>query len=334
LDVQPVNDNVIEEQGTQVEGGNHVDIQNNGVDKTAAELSQAVVVSKIDKGPCPPSRDIPAKRALATISNVVNPIVEAYDKLASAVKIMSSNHASRNDIQDNAPEKVNRMDALSGRGSKGLVAPGKSEHIVSVTQAFDCDGKIAQLTTEGRGDRGMVNMQRSKQGVSAVEDSSSEFGQHRALTNSTAVTRSRTNEQCQSSRTEQLISATCKKNRITNVGCKDRWYKNAADKTEIEEKLQGSEITFMRCRQKRMNEGLHPQQNRTTEMIGGVTLQGLSRRINKQMILASESLSIQLRDGRFRDFGSRNEEEDRDSMSSRFDRERSGWIESEGAECR
>ncbi|OIT08949.1 hypothetical protein A4A49_59433, partial [Nicotiana attenuata] len=89
-----------------------------------------------------------------------NPFVEAYDKLASAVKIMSSNPASRNDIQDNATEKVNRMDALSSRGSKGLVAPGKSEHIVSVTQAFDCDGKFAQLTTEGSGDRGMVNTQR------------------------------------------------------------------------------------------------------------------------------------------------------------------------------
>ncbi|OIT19145.1 hypothetical protein A4A49_58506, partial [Nicotiana attenuata] len=46
--------------------------------------------TRIDKGPSKPSRDVPAKTALARISNVVNPIVEAYDKLDSAAKILST----------------------------------------------------------------------------------------------------------------------------------------------------------------------------------------------------------------------------------------------------
>lgn len=40
--------------------------------------------SKIDKGPPRPTRDVPAKTALATILKAVNPVVQAYDKLHSS----------------------------------------------------------------------------------------------------------------------------------------------------------------------------------------------------------------------------------------------------------
>ncbi|OIS98694.1 hypothetical protein A4A49_61004, partial [Nicotiana attenuata] len=44
--------------------------------------------SKLDKGPAKLPRDVPASIALARLSNVVNPIVQAYDKLASAAAII------------------------------------------------------------------------------------------------------------------------------------------------------------------------------------------------------------------------------------------------------
>lgn len=40
--------------------------------------------SMIDKGPPKPTRDVLAKTALATILNIVNPIVQAYDKMHSS----------------------------------------------------------------------------------------------------------------------------------------------------------------------------------------------------------------------------------------------------------
>ncbi|OIT08152.1 hypothetical protein A4A49_63034, partial [Nicotiana attenuata] len=102
------------------------------------------VISKIDKGPCPTSRDIPAKRALATVSNVVNPIVEAYDKLASAVKIMST--GTKIDDRGDVVEKGNGLTPLS---------PGfsKPEHIVISSQAVDCDDNNVHLHSKGVGDR-------------------------------------------------------------------------------------------------------------------------------------------------------------------------------------
>ncbi|OIS95637.1 hypothetical protein A4A49_04518 [Nicotiana attenuata] len=166
LEVQPVKDNVIEEQGTQFEGGNHSGIQNNVVGKIVADVSQVgakqvvtqnnenrdvihhsdAVASKIDEGPYPPSCDIPAKRALATISNVVNPIVEAYDKLASAVKIMSTDYGPKNEVRGDVVEKGNGLAALSGGCSKG-------EHTGIASQAVYRDGNNAQLHIKGVGDR-------------------------------------------------------------------------------------------------------------------------------------------------------------------------------------
>lgn len=61
----------------------------------AAKESTVGDVSKVDKGPPLPSQDVPARTTLARISNVVNPIVEAYDKLASAAKILSTGISSK-----------------------------------------------------------------------------------------------------------------------------------------------------------------------------------------------------------------------------------------------
>ncbi|OIT18844.1 hypothetical protein A4A49_45333, partial [Nicotiana attenuata] len=87
---------------------------------------------------------IPAKRALATVSNVVNPIVEAYDKLASAVKIMST--GTKMDDRGDVVEKGNGLTPLS---------PGfsKTEHIVIPSQAVDCDDNNVHLHSKGVGDR-------------------------------------------------------------------------------------------------------------------------------------------------------------------------------------
>ncbi|OIT06333.1 hypothetical protein A4A49_09136 [Nicotiana attenuata] len=64
----------------------------------------------IDKGPSKPSRDVPARLALARISNVVNPIVEAYDKLAIAAKILSDGTASKKDFdRDEAPVQIAKV---------------------------------------------------------------------------------------------------------------------------------------------------------------------------------------------------------------------------------
>ncbi|OIT05513.1 hypothetical protein A4A49_61448, partial [Nicotiana attenuata] len=65
--------------------------------KGVGELGATTVIgAKTNgKGTPPPSRDVPARIALARISNIVNPIVEAYDKLASAAKIMSSGAGSK-----------------------------------------------------------------------------------------------------------------------------------------------------------------------------------------------------------------------------------------------
>ncbi|OIT08829.1 hypothetical protein A4A49_45046, partial [Nicotiana attenuata] len=54
--------------------------------------------TKLDKGPPPPSRDVPARIALARISKAVDPIVEAYDKLANAEKILSASRSPKNDV--------------------------------------------------------------------------------------------------------------------------------------------------------------------------------------------------------------------------------------------
>ncbi|OIT30535.1 hypothetical protein A4A49_62768 [Nicotiana attenuata] len=53
--------------------------------------------SKIDKGPPPLSRDVPAKIALARLAKAVDPIVAAYDNLASAKKNMADGQGSNSD---------------------------------------------------------------------------------------------------------------------------------------------------------------------------------------------------------------------------------------------
>ncbi|OIS95792.1 hypothetical protein A4A49_22215 [Nicotiana attenuata] len=65
-----------------------------------ALVSTSVIGAKTaGKGTPPPSRDVPARIALTRISNVVNPIVEVYDKLASAAKIMSSGAGSKKNAE-------------------------------------------------------------------------------------------------------------------------------------------------------------------------------------------------------------------------------------------
>ncbi|OIT01912.1 hypothetical protein A4A49_56849, partial [Nicotiana attenuata] len=112
---------------------------------------------KFGKGTAKLPRDIPASIALARISNVVNPIVHAYDKLASAASIMASGGVSKS-AADCAEEiktsKKNQIDPISNEvhqkvqnhvendGLESAISTGPKEAVVlqtvnTVVQASD-----------------------------------------------------------------------------------------------------------------------------------------------------------------------------------------------------
>ncbi|OIT19316.1 hypothetical protein A4A49_58484, partial [Nicotiana attenuata] len=68
---------------------------------------------------------------------------------------------------------------------------------------------------------------------------------HWAFAKIAAAMKIRFMEQCQSSRMELGVSATCKENRTRNVGDKDNCYKNEVDKIGIEREIQGIDVTCM-----------------------------------------------------------------------------------------
>lgn len=76
LEVEATKENFVEQQVSQVEGLNQTINVNNEISIGDASM--------IYKGPSKPTRDVPAKTALVTILNAVNPVVQAYDKLHSS----------------------------------------------------------------------------------------------------------------------------------------------------------------------------------------------------------------------------------------------------------
>ncbi|OIT19147.1 hypothetical protein A4A49_44075, partial [Nicotiana attenuata] len=135
---------------------------------------------------------------------------------------------------------------------------------------------------------------KANQGVSAIYDFLTVLSQHWAFAKIAAATRIRIVEQCQSSRMEPGVSATCKENRTRNGGGKDNCYKNEEDKIGIEREIQGIDVTCMSYYQMWMTEGSHL--HKSTEVDRGVYLQAISMRINTHMMVTS--LSIQPRDGK------------------------------------
>ncbi|OIS98802.1 hypothetical protein A4A49_60944, partial [Nicotiana attenuata] len=98
---------------------------------------------KIDKGPPQPSRDVPARTALARISNVLNPIVEAYDKLACAAKILSDGTGSKTDVNN-------------------------AEAVVQIVQNKEADESM-QFKPNDRGDMGQNSSVKASQVVTEGE---------------------------------------------------------------------------------------------------------------------------------------------------------------------
>ncbi|OIT33537.1 hypothetical protein A4A49_21999 [Nicotiana attenuata] len=89
---------LVEQQAIQIDGGKEF-VEN-----------RVGVSSKVEKGPPPPSRDVPAKIALARLAKAVDPIVAAYDNLANAKKIMADGQGSNSDA-DKLQAKTNATDA-------------------------------------------------------------------------------------------------------------------------------------------------------------------------------------------------------------------------------
>ncbi|XP_070044637.1 uncharacterized protein [Nicotiana tomentosiformis] len=77
---------LVEQQVLQNEGGKQiVNLNNEKVMSREANGISVCETSTIDKGPSKPTRDVPATTALSRIFNVVNPVVQAFDKTKDRV---------------------------------------------------------------------------------------------------------------------------------------------------------------------------------------------------------------------------------------------------------
>ncbi|OIT04605.1 hypothetical protein A4A49_30019 [Nicotiana attenuata] len=166
-------------------------------DSTAPHVTAPFVpieeVLKFDKGPSKPSRDMPARIALARISNAVNPIVQAYDKLAAAAAILGpgitskgadghveeAGHIGKNQTDstvatkilsagkglhsgvDHAKIKAGDTAQFSGNAEDGLA--------IGVTQATTTIKKPVDLTSNGEQDEGK-ELEQQKTAADHVKD--------------------------------------------------------------------------------------------------------------------------------------------------------------------
>lgn len=113
LEVEAPKENSILQQVSQTDGGNLANRAGNGT--TGGE------VSMIDKGPPKPTRDVPSKTALARIFNVVNPIVQAYDKQ----KLSEAATANRDEVS----AKIGNVEDGLADGNRGLAGVEQSLHV-------------------------------------------------------------------------------------------------------------------------------------------------------------------------------------------------------------
>ncbi|OIT08445.1 hypothetical protein A4A49_02951 [Nicotiana attenuata] len=104
----------------------------------------------IDKGPPKPTRDVPAKTALARISNIVNPIIQAYDKLAltSSATVLSTGVGPKI-VVDRAEAAVQIGKANDGIAAGAQATVGKTqEGIVALGNGASSGAKAVNVETK------------------------------------------------------------------------------------------------------------------------------------------------------------------------------------------
>nr|XP_009780388.1 PREDICTED: enolase-phosphatase E1-like [Nicotiana sylvestris] len=128
-------ENVVDQQVLQIEGGKQsVCLRNQNVNNTGFKEITVGDVAKLDKGPTKPSRDVPASIALARISNVVNPIVHAYNNMASKETIFSSGVVDKDDRSSREHTSLSRK--IVDSPTELIVTAEDTPNATTVTQVI------------------------------------------------------------------------------------------------------------------------------------------------------------------------------------------------------